>query len=431
MIELATARITFNTGDRGIAPIYLAARGDTVYGSWELADLHHVISAARIDEREVARLLALWPRYSHHTVFADAHRLTERATAVFDGRSLMLSYPPAALHARARQVREGADVISAYERLLREAIGRHTYDPATTAVELSGGLDSANVATSLADLHPGVITSAAMLLPGLAGEQQRRRRAALRLLSDLGQDMTIAALDHPPLHPGGARVGGEPVSPYEDPYFEASTVMLDVLVERGVRTVFTGIGGDEMVALTSAETTGAHVGPGREPAPWLGSRIRELLPVLDDDIAPASVVNEMTLLACACAAPAMLRAGMWPVHPLADPTLIRFGEQLPRPWRVGKNLHRARLAARGHTPRVTHPALAENFTDVIAHALHHHMPPLLRRVLREGSPLLDRGFLDSRGLTAATDRAESGRATPRDVELYDVLALHLALAAFG
>lgn len=65
--------------------------------------------------------------------------------------------------------------------------------------------------------------------------------------------------------------------------------------------------------------------------PWIGERARAAAADAETGTAPAAVVNEMTLTAQACAAPAFLRAGIWPVHPLADPALVTFGEWLPLP----------------------------------------------------------------------------------------------------
>lgn len=427
VIEGDADEIHVSTGVQGVAPLYLTACDGRLYGSWDLTDLRGRFAADSLVEREVVRLLALRPRYTHETVFAGVHRLTERATISWDGTGLTVRYPSDAQHSIPRELRDDADVIEGYETLLDQFLDATPYEPGTAAVELSGGLDSANVAASLATRAPDRIVTAAMLLPGPAGEQQQRRRNELIDVLGFRADVVVSARRLAPLCPSGARAQGFPISPYDEPYLEAIETLHHAVAARGVRTVFTGIGGDEMVALTKDEVTPAPVGADRDLMPWLGPRSRELAEEVDEEIAPVSVVNEMTLLACACAAPAILRAGMWPVHPLADPALIRFGEWLPRSWRADKHLPRARLAARGLSPDVCRPQLAENFTQVMDNALARHGAGYLRWMLATGSPLIDHDFIDPDQLTQACDRLATGTTLDRDREVFEVINLDQAI----
>lgn len=142
--ELSARMVLLHAGRRGSAPLYVATDGLTLRGSWDLAALRPAISADRLTDREVARLLTMRFRYGHETLFAEARQLTERSSAQFTDDGLTLRYPVPALHGRARELRPGADAVAAYERLLESAITSRAYDPDTACVELSGGLDSAN-----------------------------------------------------------------------------------------------------------------------------------------------------------------------------------------------------------------------------------------------------------------------------------------------
>lgn len=322
-------------------------------------------------------------------------------------------------------------MIAGYEALLDRVLASRPYDPGTAAVELSGGVDSANVAASLAARDPGRLVTAAMLLPGPSGRQRRRRRTELTAAFRSRRDLVVSAETLAPLCPTGARTQGAPVSPYDDAYLEATEAMHRTIAEHGVRTVFTGIGGDEMVALTSAEVSHAAVGMDRPVMPWLGARTRELAAEIDSDIAPPSVVNEMTLLACACAAPSILRAGMWPVHPLADPAMIRFGEWLPRQWRADKRLPRERLGRLGLSAEVCRPTLAENFVEVMHAGLTRYGIAYLNQMLIDGSPLIDDGFVDPDQLALVRDRIATGRPLPRDREVFEVISVDLAIRSLS
>jgi Asparagine synthase len=430
-VDLSPRQVRLLAGERGTAPVYLAATGGTLRGSWDLADLRGSVSADRLADREVARLLTMRFRYGRDTVFAGALRLTERSAADFSDAGLQVTYPEAALHGRARGLRDGADVVAAYERLLTTAVTSRVYEAGSACVELSGGLDSANVAATLAMLHPRQVAASAMIITGEAGTQQAARRAQLIRVLGLGVDVPVSFNGHLPLSPGGRRGSGLPVTPYEDPYDEAKALLLSRLAERGIRTVFTGIGGDEMVARTAAEFPHLPLGTGLQPMPWISQQTLDLAADADSGTAPAAVVNEMTLTAQACAAPAFLRAGIWPVHPLAAPDLVRFGEWLPLSWRRHKRLHQARLETAGCPRPLLEPRLRENFTPVMRQALREYGLPLIARMLTSGSPLIDAGFVQPDGLAAVHARlAGGGEFRERETELYGLIVMDLALRSF-
>jgi asparagine synthase (glutamine-hydrolysing) len=434
-VELQPRRVRLHAGLHGVAPVYLACGGGTLHGSWDLAGLRGAVSGDRLVDREVARLLTMQFRYGRDILFAGAVRITERSAAVFTDDGLQTAYPAPALHGRARRLRESvkdADVIAAYEQLLGTAVTARAYDPGSACVELSGGLDSANVAATLGALHSGQVTAAAMIILGEAGIQQVARRAALIRILGLGSDVSVGFAGHLPLSPSGRRGSGLPVTPYEDPYDEAKAVLVRQLAELGVTTVFTGVGGDEMVARTTAEFPHLPLGAGLEPMPWIGQRTLDAAEEAETGIAPAAVVNEMTLIAQACAAPAFLRAGIWPVHPLADPDLIRFGEWLPLAWRQHKRLHQARLEVAGCPSALLKPRLRENFTPVMREALRQHGLPLIARMLASGSLLIDTGYVNPDGLAAVHRRlADGGEFRERETELYGLIVMDMALRSFN
>lgn len=433
-LDASARTVHLIAGSRGVAPLYLIAggRAGVLHGSWDPADLRDQVDAGAVVAQEIARMLTMRFRYGHQTLFAGMVRLTERSAARFCLDGLTMRYPRPAVHSTPRVLRAGvtdAEVIAVYDQLLANAVAGRVWDPATACVELSGGLDSGNVAVALARRSPGIISSA-LLLTGGRGRQQLRRRRELIDLIDLGEDVTVPFAEHLPFAPTGRRGRGMAVTPYEDAYDEAKEALVDRLQDRGVRVVFTGVGGDEMVAPTAAEQPALFHGSGPRPQPWIGETTLDLLGESEEDLSPASVINETTLLAQACAAPPFLRVGIWPVHPLADPDLVTFGEWLPADWRFRKRLHRARLAAAGCTPAWLDPPLPENFTPVMRQALHAHGFAHLRRILADGSPLIERGFVDPDGLRAAHDRIVATGFAPRDTELHTVIVMDLALRSF-
>lgn len=412
----------------GTAPVYLSDAGGRLRGSWSLPDLRDRFSVDALDDAAVARLLSQRSRYTRRTLFNGVFELTERAHATYGPDGLAMFYPKPALRARPRDVRPGVDIVDIYQDCLADAVNERPFDPDQTAVELSGGMDSANVAMTLAEHHRGRILAYALMIGGEAGEQQIRRRA--EMLTHLGfDDMRIDMLPLAPLNPDGRRARGDYVHPTAEPYFEAVELMLHHARQRGVRTVFTGDGGDELVSLRGAEWDAANKIPGRhadQSTPsWLGPRTLAVDDI-DDDHAPPSVINESTLLGFALRSPQFLDAGLWPVSPLCSPTLIRFAEQLPVEWRDGKRICRVRLGRAGLSKEVVHPPLRENMRHVMERGLRKYGIPLLGTLISD-AVTVDLGYIDGDALRAAHGRMSDGG--PIETKLFPVLALEMALRA--
>ncbi|GAA1071627.1 asparagine synthase-related protein [Nocardiopsis metallicus] len=423
------ARIT--AGSARTTPLYLADDGRSLFGSWDMADLRDHVTG--INPREAARLLIYRPRYSSDTLFRGVHRLTERAVAHFGG-SLWISYPEPALHRQPRQLAADADVLGAFVDTMDTAMDRRPWVEETTLFHLTGGFDSGTVATRAAERHPGLLPTATLLIGGPGRKQQIRRRAEMRSQAKFADtDIVIDAMKHPPLAPGCRWVGGDVISPTEDPLHYPFVQMARSLSAAGARTVVTGLGGDEMVALTPEEEP--HLGLGEitdaQILPWVGRRAQAALEFADDGIAPPARVNSMTLLSLESNAPVLLRHGLWPVHPFADPVMVELGEQLPFAWRELKQVQRQRLRAIGMGEDVVHPVERESFAEVIEHSLITHAPALFARMLTEGSPLFDEGLVDPDGLRTAVEHLTSARyREEQDSKLLEVLSLHMSATAF-
>lgn len=137
--------------------------------------------------------------------------------------------------------------------------------------------------------------------------------------------------------------------------------------------------------------------PRRATAGGAPARSRPALEEVDDNLAPVAPVPLTALMAKAAHYPAYLAAGIWPVAPLAHPTLVRFAEQLPLEWRAGKRLLRERLRRTGLTTDVVDPPQPEAFSDLMQTGLRRHGLSPLKAMLGE-SRLVDLGYLDHAAL---------------------------------
>ncbi|SDC76823.1 asparagine synthase-related protein [Actinokineospora iranica] len=414
----------------GTAPLYLTDAGGRLHGSWSLPDLREHFNLDALEERVVTRILTVRHRYARETLFSGVYQLTERAYATFDEVGLAIHYPEPARHARPRELREGVDAAEIYRQTLSDAVHERRFNPKETAVELSGGIDSANIAATLAEEHHGQVLSYALLIGGEAGEQQVRRRA--EMLTRFGfPDLTVDALPLAPLNPTGQRARGELIDPMGEPYHEAVGKILARARQQGVRTVFTGDGGDELLSLRGDEWAEVGRVPGRyadnvELPAWLGPRALDVIDSIEENVAPPSTINHSTLRGFALRSPQFLDAGLWPVSPFCSPRLIRFAEQLPVRWRHDKYVARERLARLSFSPEVVRPPKRENFRHVMEHGLRHYGMPLLETLLPD-SITVDLGFVDGDALRREHQRVNDGG--PIATMLFAVISLELALRA--
>jgi asparagine synthase (glutamine-hydrolysing) len=423
--------VRVTAGAARTTPLYVAHQDGVLHGSWDMAELRR--HAGSLSPREAARLLIYRPRYGAETLFTGIHRLTERATAVFGG-GLWIHYPEPALHSAPRAVAEDGDVLTAFAEAIDNALDVRPFDPDTTIFHLTGGFDSGTIVTRAARRNPGRLNSAALIVTGAGRDQQIRRRKEIRATIPFGpEDLLVDTRVYPPLHPECSRIRGELISPYEEPLFHPFAHLTSGIAASGAKAVVTGLGGDEMVALSPQESeavalANTHI---TDKLPWLGPRARAALEYSDDAIAPPAVVNSMTLLSLETTAPPLLRAGIWPLHPFTDPPMIRLGEELPLHWREFKALQRRQLASLGLSEDVTNPVERESFVWLVQHALITYGLPLLRQLLDHGSPLIEAGLISPDGLRRTLTELT---CQPYDEEfhakLLQVIDLHLAATAF-
>jgi hypothetical protein len=228
-------------------------------------------------------------------------------------------------------------------------------------------------------------------------------------------------MQHPPFCTGGVRDLCKPHDPAGAFYQEAFDVVRGQAAARRCEVMFTGSGGDEINAHHSRTQA---VLPTPEPVPWLGDKAIRALAEVDEHLAPIPVLPVPTLMAFGMHNPGFLRAGIWPVSPLAHPRIVRFMEQLPHEHKRGKALFRERIRRAGLPEWVAAPAQPENFLAVLEKGLRSYGLPVLDDMLKE-SILVDLGYVDGKALAKAGRSVDSAPVVP-DL-LCDVLALEVGL----
>lgn len=432
LIELTPGQVQLNASPWGVAPVHLATADGTLRGSWDLIDLVPHVNSRKFDPLSVIRFLTYATHYSCATLLADVVTVTERATATWTGGGLDIAYPKPAAHSLPRELAEDADPVGAFEQVLQGVINRWEFNPDQTVADVSGGMDSTNVALALAQLYPGRVHTGAMLLAGPMGHQQVRRRTEV-LAHGFGPDHTMRMVDRLPFNPKDRRRRGLPFDPQEGPYAEARDVLLATYAEHGKRVLFTGLGGDEAMKLRTTERERLGV---RTPSPlrqrdgapaFLGEFGRELAPRRFEGAAPIGPTLWSILDCFGAFYPQHMRHGIWPINPFAAPEVVRLAESLPAEWRHRKRLLCDRVARCGFSQDVSHPDLPENFQHILDAAMRRHGVDLLLEVLDRGSLLVEDGYLDADELVhAATEFKATGART---FDVYRPLILETGLAS--
>jgi asparagine synthase (glutamine-hydrolysing) len=165
--------------------------------------------------------------------------------------------------------------------------------------------------------------------------------------------------------------------------------LLDCAYANGTRVMLTGFGGDELCGLYESERAALGYAPSPDwslsppggPSFLTPAASASLAEALDRP--PPSAMCESSIDVAALSAARYLRHGIWPVHPLCTPELVRFCARLPAAWRADRKIERAMLTRLGVSRRITHPA----YTDDLS-------PALVRGMRTSARPLLDRLFAD-------------------------------------
>lgn len=422
--------VRVTAGATRTTPLYLAHSSGVLHGSWDMGRLRPF--AADLNPKETTRMLVYHPRYSFETAFTGIWRLTERAVATFSN-DLYIRYPDPVPHAAPRELADGADVLTAFADAIDTALALRPLDPAATTFHLTGGLDSGSIATQATQRWPGTLNTATLVITGPGREHQIRRRSEIRSRVPFGpKDVQVDTRERLMFSTNCDRALGGLVSPYDEPLYELMTTLNARIATLGAHTVVSGLGGDEMVAVGSAESDQAALDKTENfDLPWLGPVARAALPYGDDQIAPPAMAGGITLLAAECVAPPLLRAGLWPVHPFAEPPLVTLGDQLPFHWRELKQLQRRHLGTFGLSEDACNPRVRESFAELVEQSLLANGLPLLQRILDQGSPLIEAGLIDPDGLKAALAEFEDGSYSEDPwSKLVEVITLDQAARAF-
>ena len=391
-------RCEVRCGQWGSAPLYLIdPEDDVLHGHWHPARLYQLLRRKRIDlSMFAASLVGREPIYSTHTYYTDIRRVTERARAIWDGRTLTIEEPAKVTLMGPGRWEQGVDPVGLYLGLAQACMNRRAPGLGRTiSCELSGGLDSALVA-GLAT-RCGAVRSYGMIMAGRNGRLQTTRRRTMTRIFGL-EDTTVNAAEWLPL----VDPERESVVPWGEFYHSATSAMLDRAVADGATAMLTGIGGDELSPIFAHEAKADPAEANETPHPAVSDLAREMAKAVPAGVPPGTIPAS-ALSAADCCGHFFMQHGLWPVHPLMSPSLVRISQRLPLESRRGRELQRQVLGALGLPKSATHPKETENFREISERALRRSARKRLRELFAE-CRLAELGLIDADKLRRCYDQ---------------------------
>ena len=403
VVDHARRCAEIRSGEWGSAPLYALTRGGTLWADWDAARLYPFLRRGLDLPRAILALVEIGYPYSSQTIFEELVHLTERSVARWEAARghLEIEYPRPVPRLRPRKIREGADVLAAFDSLMREAVGLWTDPGQIVATELSGGIDSSAVATALAINSDAPVRSYGLIMPGTDGVFQAERRDELAArfgLLDYARDCE----EFLPFAADGERIGAGSTIPWSEFYYDAVAALCREARQDGVDVLFTGAGGDEISTIMPDEEPDRDIELGEDDPPALPPFLTVRgIEAYEDACrrhwpAPGAAVERSCIEAAATNADVFLRHGLWPAYPYCAPRLVNFCRSLPLMWRQGRELQRLYLRRHGCTDRVARPEICETFADVMTMALQRNasvLTSLFQESRLAASGLVDREIL--------------------------------------
>jgi asparagine synthase (glutamine-hydrolysing) len=367
-------------------PIYAFADARRVAIDWDYSRLLEGL-AVEIDWQAAMAHLAGTASYSPRSMVHGLYRSTAGATLTMRPGNIEVRLPEPSALPGPRRLAEGVVPERLFFETVKELIAARPMEPGRTAVEISGGMDSALVSIAAAEaLGPGLFSTGAQFR-GAMGSAQRQRR---RLLCERGgfDDLELPADRFAPFSRRSRRRLRFGVWPQDETYPEIFEAIFSLLARAGIDTLISGFGGDELYPLYFGEE-GGEAGPAGTPESGYLTPLGRKLAAEADEPYPQGPLQETSWQAAASRAQRLLRHGIWPVYPYHSPELAGFIAALPWEYRQDRRLLRRTLTARLGDPIFEEDYLKESFRTVAARGVIEHRTFLLDVVGRSRIPRVD------------------------------------------
>ncbi|OYU69520.1 MAG: asparagine synthase (glutamine-hydrolyzing) [Alphaproteobacteria bacterium PA2] len=229
----------------GIKPLYILQKdGAVLFASEPRAFLESGLVEARASEDAVQELLAFNYTLGEGLIFEGVQRLAPGAIVeVVDGRLIPHGRRPALPAQPPRRETDGSALVKRLDAVLEDSIKVHQRSDVPYGLFLSGGVDSASVATLMSRLNERPVTAftCGFDAPGARDERAKAERVALALNLDWRETLFTEA-DFWEILPKVAWAMDDPTADYA----ALPTYKLAQAARGTLTVVLTGEGGDEL-----------------------------------------------------------------------------------------------------------------------------------------------------------------------------------------
>lgn len=393
-------RISVSCGTYHSVALYLSTYANYVVGHWDPEALCDLLPELQLNYECVAQKLLLLSSYGTETFFKNISRLPDRGCyeAILEGANVKASIkkPTPLPYRLAGTPPSGADVLKIYDEALKAAINTWiSPNYSKIGVELSGGLDSSNLALALRSVYARDICSYIVLAGGVEGDLQREKRPEI-VNKIRAHDTCFEGVEYPPL----CNFETKAVWPDSHYYMEAEGHKCDLLRAENIPVIMTGQGGDLTMLLHASEDDGI---PLTDQELTLNNFISdEYLSVKPEPDWPMGILNGCTVSGLHILSTHFLRHGIWAIHPFASLDLIDFCRSLPPEWRKGRKIMKDRLLWCGLSEHYITPKESGHFLNIFLKGT----PTIVEaaRKLVRNSILVDCGIVDRQKLHDACSR---------------------------
>jgi asparagine synthase (glutamine-hydrolysing) len=394
-IFLLENTVEFRCAYQGTAPIYASFDGDIVSASWDIADLI-ASNSVNLSKTNLARFVTQrWP-YTCETMLSGVYRLTSETGFRITREGLRYEYPRPTPSIQTHALASGSDPIELFSDAVCAVIALRPLDPAKTALELSGGMDSGITTLAAARVLGPHLVSYGAEFEGEMGQAQRLRRELIRDAAKT-RDISLPAENFGSYDLTSPRRSVFGVWPEDDSYPELFSAFSRLISTAGIDTVVSGLGGDELYPIFGHED--AH--NGRSGDTVLNAFATEdCMRIAESsyDAHPQSWLLASCWQTSAGRARGFLKAGLWPVYPFFSREITHFTFNLPIELRRNRNLHRRVLTKLLADNTFEQNYLKESFQSVLRSGLIRNSAYVDE--LARNSILGKLGFIDAEKLCA-------------------------------
>jgi len=402
-------------------PVYCLATEGRARFDWDYARLLGTGPHEIVWDYALAQIAGI-STYGPATILSGLYRATAGATLVVTTAGVDAVLPEPVRHDGPRETPPGVDVEALFRETVISILDARPLDPRRTAVELSGGMDSALTALATAHVTGDGAMSIGAQFDGAMGEAQRARRLLLCRAGGFA-DLSLPAGRYAPFAPQSLRRRRYQVWPEDENYPEIFEAAFHMLRAAGIDTLVSGFGGDELYFAYrgEAEEDGVAVEP--PSCPFLTARGMATA-LSARSTYPSAWLQQTCWQSAASQSQRLLRYGLWPVYPYLNVALARFVSRLPAAFRRDRSILRRTLTKWLGDPAFETAYVKESFDPVARRGIAENRAYLQQLV--EQSPLSLHGEVDTAAILAAlaSDIDRLDRAS------YNALFRFLKIACF-